>query len=172
MTVKLRSGLRPGDTSGVELAVRLVEEAGVAAIAFHPRSAVVGHKGAPDYALVREVAARVEVPVIVSGGLDSAAERRRAYELSGADALMVARGCFGNPWIFEELTGRRETSPGPAEIAEELLWVVAGAEEHLGEPGPPATCASSTPGTRRGWGSIAATRTSSSASPTSRRLAR
>ena len=133
VTVKLRSGLRPGDTSGVELAVRLVEEAGVAAIAFHPRSAVVGHKGAPDYALVREVAAQVEVPVIVSGGLDSAASARRAYELSGADAIMVARGCFGNPWIFEELTGTRETSPDPAEIAEELLWVVAGAEEHLGE---------------------------------------
>ena len=51
VTVKLRSGLRPGDRSGVELAVRLVEEGGVAAIGFHPRPATVGHKGAPDYAL-------------------------------------------------------------------------------------------------------------------------
>src|SRR5919106_4598467 len=44
VTVKLRSGLRPGERSGFDLAVRLAEEAGVAAIAFHPRAATVGHK--------------------------------------------------------------------------------------------------------------------------------
>src|SRR3954471_10218813 len=53
VTVKLRSGLRAGDRSGFELAVRLVEEAGVAAIGFHPRPASLGHKGEPDYALTR-----------------------------------------------------------------------------------------------------------------------
>ena len=99
VTVKLRSGLRAGDDSGVDLAVRLADEAGVAAIAFHPRSANVQHKGTPDYPLVREVVSRLDVPVIVSGGLDSAEGARRAYELSGADAVMVARGSFGNPWI-------------------------------------------------------------------------
>ncbi len=133
VTVKLRSGLRPGDDSGVGLAVRLAEEAGVAAIAFHPRSAKVQHKGEPDYALVREVVRRVDVPVIVSGGLDSADAARRAYEESEADAVMIARGSFGNPWIFEELTGQRAQGPAREEIAEELLWVVARAEEHLGE---------------------------------------
>src|ERR1700722_25376 len=50
VTVKLRSGVRRGETSGFELALRLVAEAGVAAIAFHPRSAAVQHKGGPDYA--------------------------------------------------------------------------------------------------------------------------
>src|SRR5262245_51472774 len=54
VTVKLRSGIEAGDRSGFELAVRLVEEAGVAAIAFHPRAATKGHKGDPDYALTRE----------------------------------------------------------------------------------------------------------------------
>ncbi len=58
VTVKLRSGVRPGDTSGFGLAHRLVGEAGVAAIAFHPRSAAVHHKGAPDYALAAELARR------------------------------------------------------------------------------------------------------------------
>src|SRR3954454_54113 len=47
VTVKLRSGLRAGDRSGFELAVRLVEDAGVAAIGFHPRPASAGHKGSP-----------------------------------------------------------------------------------------------------------------------------
>jgi nifR3 family TIM-barrel protein len=133
VTVKLRSGLRPGDSSGVDLAQRLAEEAGVAAIAFHPRSAKVQHKGDPDYALVREVVRRVDVPVIVSGGLDSAEAARRAFEESDADAVMIARGSFGNPWIFAELTGQRAAGPAREEVAEELLWVVARAEEHLGE---------------------------------------
>ncbi|GIK77573.1 MAG: dihydrouridine synthase [Acidobacteria bacterium] len=132
VTVKLRSGLRPGDRSGVGLAVRLVEEAGVAAVALHPRSAAVQHKGSPDYALVRELAGRIEVPVIVSGGLGSAERARRAYRESGADAVMIARGSFGYPWIFAELTGRRTAAPDGAEIASELLWVIDAAEEHLG----------------------------------------
>jgi tRNA-dihydrouridine synthase B len=132
VTVKLRSGIEAGDRSGFDLAVRLVEEGGVAAIAFHPRAATKGHKGKPDYALTRELVERVEVPVIVSGGLDSAEAARRAYRESGAAAVMVARGSFGNPWLFEELTGRRQAPPSRREIAGELLWVLDRAEEHLG----------------------------------------
>ncbi len=132
VTVKLRSGIEAGDRSGFDLAIRLAEEAGVAAIAFHPRAATKGHKGSPDYALTRELVARLEVPVIVSGGLSSAAAARRAYEESGADAVMVARGSFGNPWVFEELTGRRREPPSREEIVAEWLWVLDRAEEHLG----------------------------------------
>src|SRR3954452_13092447 len=50
VTVKLRSGIESGDTSGFDLAVRLAEEAGVAALGFHPRAAAKGHKGSPHYA--------------------------------------------------------------------------------------------------------------------------
>jgi tRNA-dihydrouridine synthase B len=132
VTAKLRSGLRAGDRSGFDLAVRLAEEAGVAAIAFHPRAAVKGHKGSPDYGLVRELVERVEPPVIVSGGLHDADAARRAYRESGAAAAMIARGGLGNPWVFEELTGRRTEPPERAEIAAELLWVIDRAEEHLG----------------------------------------
>jgi nifR3 family TIM-barrel protein len=132
VTVKLRSGIEAGDRSGFELAVRLAEEGGVAAIAFHPRAATKGHKGKPDYELTRELVGRVEVPVIVSGGLSSAEAARCAYEESGADAVMIARGSLGNPWLFEELTGQRQGPPARAEVAAELLWVMDGAEEHLG----------------------------------------
>ena len=45
---------------------------------------------------------------------------------------MIARGSFGYPWIFEELTGRRTEAPDREEIAGELLWVIDAAEEHLG----------------------------------------
>jgi len=132
VTVKLRSGISPEDRSGFDLAVRLAEEAGVAAIGFHPRAATKRHQGRPDYALTRELAERLEVPVIVSGGLSSAAAARRAYEESGADAVMIARGSLGNPWVFEELTGRRAEPPTRAEVVGELLWILDRAEEHLG----------------------------------------
>jgi len=132
VTVKLRSGIEAGDRSGFELAVRLAEEAGVAAIGFHPRAATKGHSGSPDYGLVRELVERVEVPVIVSGGLSSAEAARTAYRESGAAAVMIARGSLGNPWLFEELTGRRLQPPRREEVVAELLWVVDRAEEHLG----------------------------------------
>src|SRR3982751_6864088 len=129
---KLRLGIEAGARSGFELAVRLAEEAGVAAIAFHPRAATKGHKGKPDYELTRELVERVEVPVIVSGGLSSAEAARRAYEESGAAAVMIARGSRGNPWVFEELPGRGVEPPSREEIVTEWLWVTERAEEHLG----------------------------------------
>ncbi len=130
--VKLRSGLEPGERSGLELARRLVEEAGVAAVTLHPRSARVHHKGEPDYALVRELVDAVDVPVIVSGGARTAAAARRAYEESGAAAVMIARGSLGQPWVFAELTGARLDAPSAAEVVAELRWVLDRAEEHWG----------------------------------------
>jgi tRNA-dihydrouridine synthase B len=131
VTVKLRSGLRSGGREGFDLAVRLAD-AGVAAIGFHPRSAATQHKGRPDYELAGELVGRIDVPVIISGGLDTAAAARHAYEASGADAVMIARGSLGNPWIFEELTGVRSEAPQRDEIVAELFWVMDRADEHLG----------------------------------------
>jgi tRNA-dihydrouridine synthase B len=132
VTVKVRSGLARGGREGFELAIRLAEEAGVAAIGFHPRAATTQHKGKPDYELARELVDRIDVPVIISGGLDSAETARDAYEASRADAVMIARGSLGNPWIFEELTGARATAPERDEVIAEMLWVMDRAEEHLG----------------------------------------
>ena len=132
VSVKIRSGLEPGDRSGFDLALRLAEEGGAAAIGFHPRAAATGHKGEPDYDLARELAGRLTVPMIISGGLSTAEAARHAYEASGASAVMIARGALGYPWVFEELTGRREQPPEAAEVVRELLWVIDRAEEHLG----------------------------------------
>ncbi|HEX8075879.1 MAG TPA: tRNA-dihydrouridine synthase family protein [Thermoleophilaceae bacterium] len=132
VTVKLRSGQRPGERTGVELARRLVADAGVAGISFHPRHAAQQHAGVPDYALAAELVERLEAPVIVSGGLSSDEQAIEAFERTGAHAVMLARGSLGNPWRFERLLGLREGEPSRQEVIDELRWVIACAEEHLG----------------------------------------
>ncbi len=134
VTVKLRSGLRKGETSGFELARRLVEEAGVAAIAFHPRSAAVQHKGAPDYELAARLVQELPAPVILTGGMNDAQSVREAFTQTGAAAVMLARGALGNPWLFAELVGDRHARPTRAEVREEMRWTIDRAVEHLGEP--------------------------------------
>jgi tRNA-dihydrouridine synthase B len=132
VTVKLRSGNRPGERTGLELARRLVEEAGVAGIGLHPRHASQQHKGEPDYALAAELVEQLSVPVVLSGGLRDEERILEAFEQTGAAAVMLARGSLGNPWRFERLLGTRDAQPTRAEIAGELLWVIDRAEEHLG----------------------------------------
>ena len=132
VTVKLRSGNRPGERTGAELAQRLEQEAGVSAIAFHPRHAQQQHKGVPDYALAAEVVEKLDIPVVISGGLSDEEHALRAFEQTGAAAVMLARGSLGNPWRFQRLLGERDTEPTRDEVADELRWVIARAEEHLG----------------------------------------
>ncbi len=133
VTVKLRSGQRNGEVDGYKLALRLVDEAGVAAIAFHPRSAQVQHKGSPDLSLAAKLVAELPVPVILSGGLRDLDATLAAREQTGAAAVMLARGALGNPWLFEQLLGIREQPPSQAEIIAELGWVIDRASEHLGD---------------------------------------
>jgi nifR3 family TIM-barrel protein len=132
VTVKLRPGQRPGERGGVELARRLVHEAGVAGLCIHPRHASQRHKGAPDYELARSLVAELPVPVLVSGGLYTAAQVRRAYERTDAAAVLLARGSLGNPWLFEQLLGTRTGDPTREEIVAELHWIMERAVEHLG----------------------------------------
>jgi nifR3 family TIM-barrel protein len=133
VTVKVRSGNRPGERSGFDLAVRLVEEAGVAGIGFHPRHASQQHKGTPDYALAAELVQRLDgTPVIISGGLADEERTLHAFEQTGAAAAMLARGSLGNPWRFARLLGRYQGEPTPGEVVNELRWVIDRAEEHLG----------------------------------------
>jgi tRNA-dihydrouridine synthase B len=133
VTVKLRSGRFPGDRAGVELAHRLVDEAGVAGIAFHPRHASQHHKGAPDYDLAAELVRELPVPVLLSGGLRDAERIRAAFDHTGAAAVLLARGSLGNPWLFSEVLGEREAPPAPDEVLAELHWVMDHAAEHWGE---------------------------------------
>jgi tRNA-dihydrouridine synthase len=125
VTVKLRA-------EGVEVAKRLVEDAGVAGITFHPRTVKVRHKGTPDYDLAARLVQELPVPVIVTGGMNDAEHIRWVFDYTGCEAVMLARGSLGNPWLFAQVLGARDTDPTREEIVEEWEWVVDRAEEHLG----------------------------------------
>lgn len=133
VTVKIRPGQKPGETDGVTLAKRLQDDAGVAGIGFHPRHASQQHKGLPNYDLAKEVVEALDVPVTISGGLQDAETVRRVFEYTGCDAVMLARGIMGNPWLFEEVLGNRDEPPTPQEIVAELDWTMDKAVEHIGE---------------------------------------
>jgi tRNA-dihydrouridine synthase B len=125
VTVKLRA-------EGVEVAKRLVEDAGVAGITFHPRTVKVRHKGTPDYDLAAQLVQELPVPVIVTGGMDGADHVRWVFEHTGCEAVMLARGSLGNPWLFAQVLGARDDEPGREEVLAEWEWVLDRAEEHLG----------------------------------------
>ncbi len=132
VTVKLRSGARPGDLGGVEVARRLAEAGVVAGLCIHPRHASQRHSGKPDYELARRLVEELPVPVVISGGLRTPELAREAFARTGAAAVALARGSLGNPWLFSQLLGERESEPTRSEILTELDWVIDRAAEHLG----------------------------------------
>jgi tRNA-dihydrouridine synthase B len=136
VTVKLRSGQRPGERTGIELARRLVFDGGVSGIAIHPRHASQRHAGTPDYQLAKTLVRELPVPVLVSGGLRTPTDARTAFEQTGAAAVLLARGSLGNPWLFQQLLddpgGAGAPEPTREEILGELDWVIDRAVEHLG----------------------------------------
>src|SRR5205807_2089013 len=113
VTVKLRSGQRPGDLRGLEVARALATEGAVAGIAIHPRHDSQRHKGVPDYELARALVEELPVPVLISGGLNTAEQAETAFERTGAAGVLMARGSLGNPWVFAELLGLRDCEPSP-----------------------------------------------------------
>ncbi len=133
VTVKLRTGQRPGDHSGVEVARRLAFDGAVAGVCVHPRHASQRHGGVPNYKLVRELVEELPIPVMVSGGLQTAAKTRGAFELTAADGVLLARGSLGNPWLFEQLLEGSDREPTREDILIEFDWVLERAREHLGE---------------------------------------
>jgi tRNA-dihydrouridine synthase len=58
---------------------------------------------------------------------------RSAFAVTGAAGVLLARGSLGNPWLFEQLLGRRLGEPAPDEVLAELDWVMERAVEHLGQ---------------------------------------
>ena len=99
VTVKIRRGFAAGENTAAEFAARM-EQAGAAAVAVHGRTANQLYTGQADWSTIDEVAARVDVPVIGSGDVLSAEDAARMLATTAAEAVFIARGTYGNPWVF------------------------------------------------------------------------
>ncbi len=110
VTAKIRSGWDARHPNAIEVA-RALEDAGVAAIALHPRTRAQGYSGAADWERIAAVKAAVRVPVIGNGDVRSGEDARRMRTETGCDAVMIGRAALGNPWIFREISGGPPPSP-------------------------------------------------------------
>lgn len=112
VTVKTRKGWDKGCVNVVELA-QCVEANGAAAITVHGRTKMMLYSGIADWDIIRKVKQAVSIPVIANGDVGSAETAIRCLNRSGADALMVGRAAFGDPWVFDEISAALAGEPQP-----------------------------------------------------------
>ncbi len=137
VTVKIRKGWDEGSVNAVEFA-KMAEEAGVDAVTVHGRTRGQFYAGKADWNVVRAVKRAVSTKVIGSGDIFSAQDAADMLASTGCDAVMVARGAIGNPFIFAQIhelldTGAVQTIPTWEQKVEMCLRQARLAMEYKGE---------------------------------------
>ena len=123
VTVKIRSGWDEQQRDPVTIALRC-QEAGAAAVALHPRTRTQLYSGTANWDEIARVVEALDVPVIGNGDIHTAADVLAMQRHTGCAGVMVARGSFGNPWIFAQARDLLEGRPmRPAPDAEQRFAV-------------------------------------------------
>ena len=112
VTVKMRLGWDKGNIVCLDLA-KMLESVGVAAITLHGRTKVQMYSGTANWDYIREVKHALSIPVIANGDVFSGQVAARILRYTGADGVMIARGVFGNPWIFQQAQAALRGEPIP-----------------------------------------------------------
>jgi nifR3 family TIM-barrel protein len=122
VTVKTRIGLGPESHMPIVDLARRLEDAGVAAITIHCRTAQMGHSGAADWTWAAKAREIVGIPVIVNGDVRTGADAARALSETGCAGVMIGRRAIEHPWVFREVATRLATGEdaAPPTAAERL----------------------------------------------------
>jgi nifR3 family TIM-barrel protein len=112
VTMKTRKGIDEQNLTYLD-AGRIAQDAGCAAIALHGRTAAQHYSGAADWGSIARLKGHVEIPVLGNGDIWEAADALRLMERTGADGVVVGRGCLGRPWLFRDLAAAFAGLPAP-----------------------------------------------------------
>ena len=112
VTVKFRRGWAMGAETAPDFARRM-EDAGACAVAVHGRFAEQLYRGSADWDVVARVKEAVDVPVIGNGDVRSGADAVALTARTGCDAVLIARGAEGNPWVFAQAKAALAGVPKP-----------------------------------------------------------
>ena len=116
VTVKMRMGIDDGHLTYREAGL-VAQDAGVAAVALHARTAAQRYSGTAHWAAIADLVDLLDVPVLGNGDIWEAADAVRMLDQTGAAGVVVGRGCLGRPWLFADLAatlGPPVRSGGPA----------------------------------------------------------
>ncbi len=136
LTIKIRTGWDRSGEQALNLA-KIAENAGVDAIAVHPRTAQQGFKGVSDWSIIKAVKELVKIPVIGNGDIKEATDAKKMLDDTGCDAIMVGRAIMGNPLLFTQIKSLLEKDElleiTPSMIINIMREFVEESVIHLGE---------------------------------------
>ncbi len=113
VTVKFRIGIDDEHRTFLD-AGRIAQDAGVAAMALHARTAAQRYSGTAAWDAIAELKQAVtSIPVLGNGDIFAAADAIRMVQHTGCDGVVVGRGCLGRPWLFAELEAVFAGAPAP-----------------------------------------------------------
>lgn len=116
VTLKYRKGWDSEHIVATEIA-KIAEQAGISAITIHGRTRAEYYSGKADLEIIKKVKDTVKIPVIGNGDVIDEKSAVEMFEKTGVDGIMIGRGSFGNPWIFEKIKYYLETGEKLPEVA-------------------------------------------------------